>query len=262
MRDNSTAPKNESKPFAIVFTDIESSTHLWATCPAEMAHALDVHHELIRELIAVHRLYEVKTIGDSFMCASPDPARAVAFAVQLQQRFFQHDWGLDGAIDHAYLLKKQEEEDDKLKRQETCFTDRQETFFTEAAPATDMSCRSSDEDRVWNGLRVRVGIHYGLGEIKLDPVSKGYDYYGTVVNTAARIESVCHGGQIGVSQAVYTATSGRVPQSVWTDLGSHPLRGLAEPVQLYEVLPAGLLSQRRFPPLRLEKAAEVDAEER
>eukprot|EP00667_Euglena_gracilis_P003863 EG_transcript_3874 len=47
MRDNSTAPKNESKPFAIVFTDIESSTHLWATCPAEMAHALDVHHELI-----------------------------------------------------------------------------------------------------------------------------------------------------------------------------------------------------------------------
>lgn len=27
---------------------------------------------------------------------------------------------------------------------------------------------------VWNGLRVRIGIHYGLGEIKLDPVSQGY----------------------------------------------------------------------------------------
>ena len=53
---------------------------------------------------------------------------------------------------------------------------------------------------VWNGLRVRIGMHYGYGDIKLDPTTKGYDYYGTVVNTAARIESVCHGGQIGISQ--------------------------------------------------------------
>ena len=52
----------------------------------------------------------------------------------------------------------------------------------------------------WNGLRVRVGIHCGYGEIRYDPVTKRYDYYGTVVNTAARIESVCHGGQIGISQ--------------------------------------------------------------
>ena len=50
---------------------------------------------------------------------------------------------------------------------------------------------------------MRVGIHYGSGEIKFDPVSLGYDYYGTVVNTAARIETGVYlwerGGRIGGS---------------------------------------------------------------
>jgi len=34
-----------------------------------------------------------------------------------------------------------------------------------------------DKSRVcWNGLRVRAGVHYGCGDIKLDPVAQGYDY--------------------------------------------------------------------------------------
>jgi hypothetical protein len=36
-RDNSAAPKDASKPFCVVFTDIQSSTHLWATIPSQMA---------------------------------------------------------------------------------------------------------------------------------------------------------------------------------------------------------------------------------
>ena len=35
-RDNSAAPKDAKKPFCVLFTDIESSTHLWATIPEEM----------------------------------------------------------------------------------------------------------------------------------------------------------------------------------------------------------------------------------
>ena len=67
------APKDPTKPFCIVFTDIQASTHLWATIPEEMAPALDAHHTIIRRLIARHGCYEVKTIGDSFMCASHSP---------------------------------------------------------------------------------------------------------------------------------------------------------------------------------------------
>jgi class 3 adenylate cyclase len=45
------------------------------------------------------------------------------------------------------------------------------------------------------------------------------DYYGTVVNTAARVESVCHGGQVGVTQEFCEALGGYPPETIWTDLG-------------------------------------------
>ena len=35
-RNNGAAPKNASKPFCVLFTDIQASTHLWATIPREM----------------------------------------------------------------------------------------------------------------------------------------------------------------------------------------------------------------------------------
>eukprot|EP00668_Euglena_longa_P038063 GGOE01049033.1.p1 GENE.GGOE01049033.1~~GGOE01049033.1.p1 ORF type:complete len:592 (-),score=197.90 GGOE01049033.1:142-1746(-) len=223
-RDNATAPKDPDEPFCILFTDIQSSTNLWANIPDVMANALHVHHELIRRLILKHKLYEVKTIGDSFMCATRSPAKAVEFALHLQRELFEYDWGTK-AIDTAYFLQQHDEKG-----------------------------MWSGSHAGWNGLRVRIGIHFGHGDITLDPVSHGYDYYGTVVNTAARIESVCHGGQVGVSQAVHDALGGTFPNAVWTDLGPQLLRGLTEPIHLWQVLPAGELAKRRFPPLRIEKA--------
>eukprot|EP00667_Euglena_gracilis_P005443 EG_transcript_5481 len=172
-RNNTDAPKDPSQGFCIIFTDIQGSTSLWAAIPDVMAAALDAHHTLIRRLIAKYHCYEVKTIGDSFMCATRSPSQAVAFALALQEDFVRHDWGTD-RIDRVYAA-----------------------LMPPDAEPEAAGC--------WNGLRVRAGIHFGLGDIKLDPISKGYDYYGTVVNTAARIESVCHGGQTGVSAAVFEA---------------------------------------------------------
>eukprot|EP00668_Euglena_longa_P047060 GGOE01062851.1.p1 GENE.GGOE01062851.1~~GGOE01062851.1.p1 ORF type:complete len:388 (+),score=124.39 GGOE01062851.1:587-1750(+) len=197
-----------------------------------MANALHVHHELIRRLILKHKLYEVKTIGDSFMCATHSAINAVEFALHLQRELFEYDWGTK-AIDTAYLQQHQQQHEDKRRLQ---------------------------SHSGWNGLRVRVGIHFGLGTVHLDPVTKGYDYYGTVVNTAARVEAVCHGGQIGITQDVYDALKGEFPGAALTDLGRQILRGLAEPVHLYQLVPWEL-SERTFPPLRLEYAAGVEVEE-
>eukprot|EP00667_Euglena_gracilis_P000421 EG_transcript_421 len=218
-RNNRAAPKDPTKPFAVIFTDIQASTALWAAIPNDMAVALDTHHVLIRNLIHKYHCYEVKTIGDSFMCAHKSPVQALRFALAVQEVFHHHDWGT-AAIDRAY-----------------------EALGVEGSNAT--GC--------WNGLRVRVGIHFGYGDVRRDPVSHGYDYYGTVVNTAARIESVCHGGQVCVSNTVYRAVDGNVPDCVWTELGPHVLRGLSEPVFLYQVLPEGVLARRRFPPLRIQR---------
>eukprot|EP00667_Euglena_gracilis_P000913 EG_transcript_913 len=229
QRNNRAAPKDSARPFCIAFTDIQASTHLWATVPAEMAHALEAHHTLIRKLICQKKMYEVKTIGDSFMVATADPRQAVAFALELQRTFHAYDW-------------------------ETCVLD--EAYEEKVELDWGKKCHSLNEDELaaWNGLRVRVGIHYGQGDIKFDPVSKGYDYYGTVVNTAARIEAASHGGQVAVSDDVFRQLEGSslVNSIAWTDLGTHSLRGLAEPVHLFQLLPTGPLACRRFPPLRLD----------
>eukprot|EP00667_Euglena_gracilis_P021195 EG_transcript_23131 len=104
-------------------------------------------------------------------------------------------------------------------------------------------------------------MHYGQGDIQFDRVSKGYDYYGTVVNTAARIESVCHGGQVGVSQGVFDAVHKDLPEVVWADLGVQPLRGLGQGIQLYQALPEGPLASRTFPPLRLDRQQDKEDKE-
>eukprot|EP00667_Euglena_gracilis_P008309 EG_transcript_8416 len=164
------------------------------------------------------------TIGDSFMCVAKGPAPALRFALAVQEEFARYDWGTD-RIDRAY---------------------------------GEMGPCLSQSPGCWNGLRIRIGIHFGHGNIKLDPVSRGYDYYGTVVNTAARIESVCHGGQIAVSEAVFAVVEGQFPGAVFTDLGPQPLRGLVDPLRLVQVLPEGALSKRRFPPLRIDRKDEKE----
>eukprot|EP00668_Euglena_longa_P042987 GGOE01056928.1.p1 GENE.GGOE01056928.1~~GGOE01056928.1.p1 ORF type:complete len:365 (+),score=143.51 GGOE01056928.1:43-1095(+) len=192
-----------------------------------MAPVLAVHHELIRKVIAKHQCYEVKTIGDSFMCAAHTPQQAVQLALAIQTTLHDHDWGTD-MMDLMY----------------------HDLLETDEVGRVSRSC--------WNGLRVRVGIHYGLGDIQFDPVTKAYDYYGTVVNTAARIESACHGGQVGMSQEVYDVVQGSLSDVVWSDLGCQTLRGLTEGIRLYQALPAGPLASRTFPALRLDKVSTVE----
>ncbi|KAF8293090.1 hypothetical protein TcYC6_0108770 [Trypanosoma cruzi] len=46
LRDNANAPKERLHPVTIVFTDIESSTLLWAECPEVMPDAVATHHHL------------------------------------------------------------------------------------------------------------------------------------------------------------------------------------------------------------------------
>jgi class 3 adenylate cyclase len=98
----------------------------------------------------------------------------------------------------------------------------------------------------WPGgaeVRVRVGIHSGY------PTSTATNYVGLDVNTTSRICALGHGGQIVVSANTREAVKASSPAGVrFTSLGSHPLRGVAEPMALFQVSAAGLA--RRFPPLR------------
>ncbi|KAH9600971.1 Leucine-binding protein domain [Trypanosoma melophagium] len=232
-RDNANAPKEPTDPVTLVFTDIESSTALWAACPEIMPDAVATHHRLIRALIAKYRCYEVKTIGDSFMIASRSVFAAVQLVRELQQSFLHHDWGT-GAIDDAY----HEFEEGKAAEDD------------EYVPPT-ARLDAAVYRQYWNGVRVRAGMHTGLADIRHDEVTKGYDYYGSTSNTAARTESVANGGQVLLTRAAYMALSTAEREQVdVTALGPVALRGVPKPVEMYQL---DAVPGRTFAALRLDR---------
>ena len=121
------------------------------------------------------------------------------------------------------------------------FTTAGDSFAAAFARASD-AVRAATEAQTaltaaaWPGpvLRVRMGIHVGEAE------ERGDDYFGTVVNTAARVEAAGHGGQI-----LLTEQARAVAGVDAIDLGVHRLRDVAEPLALFQV------GDTEFPPLRV-----------
>ena len=92
-------------------------------------------------------------------------------------------------------------------------------------------------------LRVRCGLHAGVDE------RRDNDFFGPVVNRAARIMSAAHGGQILLSQAVAALAGERLPEGVsLRSLGAVRLRDLTNSEPVYQVMHPQL--RQEFPALR------------
>ncbi len=76
-------------------------------------------------------------------------------------------------------------------------------------------------------LRVRMGVHSGEAEWR------DGDYFGTVVNRAARLTAVGHGGQVLCSAATAELVGDAGLDLV--DLGEHRLRDLDRPMHVFQV---------------------------
>ena len=87
-------------------------------------------------------------------------------------------------------------------------------------------------------LPVRMGIATGEAELR-----EG-DYFGAVLNRAARVMAAGHGGQILLAES----TAGLLSGVDLVDLGPRRLRDLPTPVGVFQVRAPGLRTE--FPPLR------------
>jgi class 3 adenylate cyclase len=87
-------------------------------------------------------------------------------------------------------------------------------------------------------LPVRMGLATGEAELR------DGDYFGTVLNRAARVMAAGHGGQILLAES----TAGLLSGVDLLDLGPWRLRDLPTPVQVFQVQAEGLRTD--FPPLR------------
>jgi class 3 adenylate cyclase len=255
-RSNGTAPKEAAEPFAMVFTDIQSSTSLWARAPEAMSEALEQHHALLRKLVDRHDGYEVKTIGDSFMVAFKRARDAAEFGLAIQTVLFGAEWSPE--IDDVYVALAQEAHEELVLNE-----DPKKAAERRAREGGAKVHQWEDEVNYplnWNGIRVRVGMHWGVGSVKFDAVSQGYDYYGTLVNTAARVEGVGNGGQVLATMDMYSRLEAEGFDFSSVDLvpmGPQPLRGLDQPVPLFQLCPLSLRG-REFAALRLDVEVDLD----
>src|SRR6516165_7523211 len=99
-----------------------------------------------------------------------------------------------------------------------------------AAVSAAVSAQRSLAAELWptaTPLRVRMGLHTG------DAEWRDGDYFGTVVNRAARLMAIGHGGQVLCSAA--TAELVGDAQLSLIDLGEHRLRDLDRPMHVFQV---------------------------
>jgi predicted ATPase/class 3 adenylate cyclase len=101
----------------------------------------------------------------------------------------------------------------------------------------------SQEDWGPAPFRVRMGIHTGEAELR------DGDYFGPVLNRAARLMGAGHGGQVLLSQVTTDLAGDSLPAGVGLrDLGVHRLRDLSRPERVFQLLGPGCAAE--FPPLR------------
>jgi predicted ATPase/class 3 adenylate cyclase/DNA-binding CsgD family transcriptional regulator len=92
-------------------------------------------------------------------------------------------------------------------------------------------------------IRVRVALHAGAC------VEREGGYVGPVVNRAARMLAIGHGGQILLSGGAYELLAGQLPGGIgFLDLGEHRLKDLGRAERVFQVTGPGLAE--RFGPLR------------
>lgn len=111
-----------------------------------------------------------------------------------------------------------------------------------------LALKEAQEEDAFCGLRVRMGVHIGEPEVR--PHGGNVDYFGPMVNRAARIASAGHGGQVLVSKEAWELARGELGErAVHNPLGAFRLKGLAGAQEIVQLLPPELAS-REFPPIK------------
>jgi len=214
-----------------LFTDIEGSTRLWEEHPEAMSQALAQHDTLLRSFIESHNGHVFKTVGDAFCAAFADPSDAVSAALAAQQWIGAaasgvRESGGTGVMEYGSIGV-------------VGAPARPETI----TPSLHYSTTPSPHHPTIPFLKVRMAIHTGPAELR------DGDYFGPSLNRAARLLSAGHGGQVLLSGTAKEALGSAMPaESSLADRGSHRLKDLQQPEQVYQLLHPGLPSD--FPPLR------------
>lgn len=98
------------------------------------------------------------------------------------------------------------------------------------SPSRAILCTSALSERIRSelGIEIRAGLHSGEVE------TRGDDVAGLTVHQAARVQGVASNSEVIVSDAVRNLVAGS--GIVLEDRGTHTLKGIAKPCELYRVV--------------------------
>ncbi|PRP83198.1 hypothetical protein PROFUN_09362 [Planoprotostelium fungivorum] len=200
----------------LVFSDVMGSTSMWEQEPQGMSEALKTHNRILRRNISIFGGYEVKTEGDSFMVAFSDASKAVIFCLHVQEDLVDAKWPEDIMnLNKPYSL-------------------------------------SDDGSGLYKGLRIRMGCHTGQPINQKDPTTGRMDYFGRMVNKAARLSAIATGGQVIVSGACWDQvkhSAALQEMMISKPLGKYKLRDIAGDTHVIQVTHKRF-EKREFPPLK------------
>jgi class 3 adenylate cyclase len=117
--------------------------------------------------------------------------------------------------------------------------------FSEPSTAVERALRIQERIRAFNegnpdgdGLAVRIGLH--MGQVAVENQTQ-LDLFGRHVNRASRVEGIADAGQIYLTYPVFDSArgwlaAGKTGSLAWKSHGSWILKGIKEPVAIYEVV--------------------------
>lgn len=269
LSDDKMDEKAPSGNVTFVFTDVQSSTTLWDTNATAMNTALTEHDRVMRMLLVRYRGYEVKTEGDAFMVTFFNPLDAVRWCIAVQRALLAANWNADLlAMDAAKAEFDPETKQplfsglrvrmgihsgEPIARQNPV-TKRMDYF----GPVVNMSARISDTAHGGQIVCSKAVYDQIERDRKVVEEMSSKDPSGT----AAALENLKLEDQspsATIPAAYHAAAIADFPDMRMKDLGAFALKGIAEPVRIYQVVPTDL-AKRTFPPLRVDEASQDEDE--
>eukprot|EP00899_Mesostigma_viride_P013163 jgi/Mesvir1/21848/Mv04227-RA.3 len=207
-------------PIVVAFIYVGHSKSL-RRCPGYQP-AVNLLVGLVQKLLLQYEGYECEEKDGNFLLAFASPVMAARMADSLQRKAMGLPWP-------ERLLE-----------------------LEQASEVTKPAGEGDEEDVgkdvvVFRGLRLQIGLCMGVpAECNPHRATGRAAYYGPIVNRAARIAATAAAGQTLCNDVLHDSIKASTPDLTFKELGKFDLKGVREPMHLFQVS-SPALSARLFP---------------
>ncbi|GIL47993.1 hypothetical protein Vafri_4714 [Volvox africanus] len=207
----------------VVFVHVVGAVSLLEWRPDLAAVALEMFRDYVSLELIKYQGYLVEAVDGLVLASFPSPSAGLAWVSRCQSDMNMLPWP------------------EELMCHEAC----EELCVTHLNPNTGIH----EDIVVFRGLRLKAGVDMGRLRGEINCVTGRMSYRGRAMNRAARIVAAAGSGQILASREAWLAASlqpaARLAGLTGLSMGQFLLKGVAEPVEVYQVKTATAVVSRR-----------------